>query len=60
MVHKFAYYFLMEVPSDTRLRPQKSERISEVRWVPLDRALKFSSYEDVRSVLAKAIAMLKR
>ncbi len=60
MVHKFAYYFLMQVPSGTQLHPQKSERISAVRWVPLDRALKFSSYEDVRLVLAKAIAMLQR
>lgn len=60
MVHKFAYYFLMQVPANTQLRPQKSERISAVRFVPLDRALKFSSYEDVRPVLAKAIAMLKR
>ncbi|OGL65629.1 hypothetical protein A3B21_03130 [Candidatus Uhrbacteria bacterium RIFCSPLOWO2_01_FULL_47_24] len=59
LVHKFAYYFLMEAPAGTKLYPQKSELIKAVRWVPLDQALRLSSYKDVRPVLQKAIAMLK-
>lgn len=59
-VHKYAYYFLMQVPEKTKLTAQKSERIQAVRWVPLDKALAFSDYQDVQSVLKKAVAILKR
>lgn len=59
LVHKFAHYFLMQVPEKTKLSAQKSERIYEVRWVPLDEAIKLSSYEDVKPVLKKAVAILK-
>ena len=59
LIHKFAYYFLMEVPDRTQLRPQKSELIRAVTWVPLEQALKFSSYKDVRPVLKRAIDILQ-
>ncbi|MDO8505733.1 MAG: NUDIX domain-containing protein [bacterium] len=60
MVHKFVYYFLMEAPTNTRLRAQKSELISAVRFVPISEALSLSSYKDVKPVLKKALAILKR
>ena len=60
LVHKFTYYFLMEAPAGTKLRAQKSELIKAVRWMPIDQALKFSSYKDVRPVLQKAVGMLQR
>lgn len=60
LVHKFAYYFLMEVPAHTNLFAQKSERIQAVRWVSLRSALRFSSYKDVLPVLKNAIDMIKR
>lgn len=59
-VHKFAYYFLMEVPPYTQLRPQKSELIKAVRWVPLRSALRFSNYKDVLPALKNAIDMIQR
>ena len=59
-VHKFAYYFLMEVPPDAKLRAQKSELIRAVRWVPMTRALQVSAYQDVKPVLKRAIALLHR
>lgn len=60
LVHKFAYYFLMEVPSHTQLRAQKSELIKAVRWVPLRLALRTSSYKDVLPVLRKALDLVQR
>lgn len=60
LVHKFAYYFLMEVPSLTKLKAQKSELIRAVRWVPAGAALRFSSYQDVRPVLRRALDKLRQ
>ncbi|MBI2551929.1 NUDIX domain-containing protein [Candidatus Uhrbacteria bacterium] len=54
-IRKFAYYFLMEAPSHTRLIAQKSELIKAVRWVPVSSALQFSSYKDGRPILERAL-----
>jgi len=58
-IHKFVYYFLMKAPVDAVAKPQKDEKIQEVRWVPLERAEGFSSYKDTDKVLKKAIDILK-
>lgn len=58
LVHKYVYYFLMEAPSHAAGRPQKKEKIRRVIWVSPRRALRTSSYEDVRPILRKAIALL--
>lgn len=55
LVHKFAYYFLMEAHPSTKLRAQKSELIRAVRWIPAREALKFSNYKDVRPILSRAL-----
>ena|SRR3989338_4630874 len=60
MVHKFAYYFLMEVPANTRLRAQKSELIRAVRFVPAPAAFSLSGYKDVQPVLKKALSILRQ
>lgn len=60
LIHKFVHYYLMQVPYQTRLRPQKSEFIKAVRWVPLKKALQFSDYKDVEPILKKAIKILER
>lgn len=57
-VHKFAYYFLMEVPPHTKLTAQKSELIKAVRWVSASEALKFSDYKDIQPILKKAVAFI--
>lgn len=59
IVHKFAYYFLMEAPANTKLRAQKSELIRAVRFVPMESALSLSGYKDVQPVLRKAISILR-
>lgn len=58
MVHKFAYYYLMETPLHTQLRAQKNELIRAVRWVPSSTALRFSNYKDVKPVLRRALDIL--
>jgi diadenosine hexaphosphate hydrolase (ATP-forming) len=60
LVHKFVYYFLMQVPTNARFRPQHKELIHSVRWVPVEKALEFSSYKDVKPVLAKAVRYLRK
>lgn len=60
MVHKFSHYFLMEVPPGTRLFPQKSELISEARWVPAWEAWRISGYKDVRPVLKRALDIIQK
>lgn len=60
LVHKFAYYFLMEAPPHTHLKAQKSELIHAVRWVPAREALRFSSYKDVHPVLKRALDKLRQ
>lgn len=59
VIHKFVYYYLMEAPKDVKMKPQKYEKIQEIRWVPIEEVLKFSSYKDVEKVLKKAVDYLK-
>jgi 8-oxo-dGTP pyrophosphatase MutT (NUDIX family) len=58
LVHKYVHYFLMEAPSDAAGRPQRKEKIRKVIWVSLGRAMRTSSYEDVRPILKKAMSLL--
>ncbi|MEA3272052.1 MAG: NUDIX domain-containing protein [Patescibacteria group bacterium] len=58
-IHKFVYYYLMEAPVDAVAKPQKYEKIQEVKWVSVDKALEFSSYKDVEKVLKKAVNLIK-
>lgn len=59
LIHKTVYWFLMEAFSD-KVRPQKKEKISEVKWVNIDNVLKESAYKDMEPVLKKAISRLRR
>ena len=60
LVHKFVDYYLMQVPYQTQLHPQKSEMLKDARWVPLEQAFEFSDYKDIEPVLKKAIDILRR
>lgn len=60
LVHKFVYFFLMQVSADIYLKPQAQERIHSIKWVPLSEAQKSSSYKDIDQVLQKAIKILKK
>ena len=58
LVHKFLHYYLIEAPSGVEARPQKKEKIQEVAWIPLDEAYAKSDYEDIESLLRKAVILL--
>lgn len=58
LIHKYITLVLMETPATAVARPQKSEKIRGVRWVPVTRALSFSSYANTRSALLSAIQLL--
>jgi 8-oxo-dGTP pyrophosphatase MutT (NUDIX family) len=58
LVHKFVYYFLMQVPARIRFQPQLEEKIYQIKWVPVDKAFVFSGYQDLKPVLQKAIRFL--
>lgn len=58
LIHKYIYYALMEAPQYAKTHPQRRELMGTVHWVPLGKALKASSYKDVRPVLEKAIQSL--
>ncbi len=60
LVHKFIHYFLMEAPASAKGQPQQKEKIRNLIWVPLPRAIATSNYKDVRPLLQKAIAILSR
>jgi hypothetical protein len=58
LVHKFVHYYLMEAPPSEWGAPQKQEKIKKIIWVHPRKALRLSSYEDVRPVLDKALIAL--
>jgi len=60
LIHKYVHYFLMQTPAGAYGKPQRTEKIRKIIWVPLRRAHETSSYDDVRPILDKAIAQLSR
>jgi 8-oxo-dGTP pyrophosphatase MutT (NUDIX family) len=57
LIQKHCEFFLMESPSG-ETRPQKSEGITECRWVSPEDAHTMIDYENARSVLTRAQSML--
>lgn len=60
LIHKYVHYFLMEAPARAKGSPQKKEKIRKIIWVNAGRAMRTSSYEDVRPILRKALGILGR
>ncbi len=60
LIHKHVHFFLMETDPDAKGKPQKKERIRRIIWVPPYRMAAKSSYDDVKSVVVKAKAILAR
>lgn len=58
LIHKYITLVLMEASADAVAKPQRSEKIRGVRWVPFTRALSFSSYANTRLALMSAMQML--
>jgi len=53
LIHKTCTFFLVESLSGEAV-PQKDEGITEVRWQPLEEALRTVSYANAREVLREA------
>jgi len=56
-VHKVCHFFLIEAASG-HARPLRKEGITACKWLPLDEAVALVSYDNARTVLARAAAML--
>jgi 8-oxo-dGTP pyrophosphatase MutT (NUDIX family) len=55
--HKFVHFFLIEHRSGDV--SNHDFELDEVRWMPIDQALKVLSYKDERQVMGKAKQMIK-
>jgi 8-oxo-dGTP pyrophosphatase MutT (NUDIX family) len=59
-IHKLVHYFLLQAAPGAFGRPQRSEKIGGLVWVPLARAMERSSYGDAVPILDRALQILKR
>ena len=57
-IHKVCHFYLFET-DEARTKPQKSEGITACRWAPFDEACRLISYENARTVLERAHALLR-
>ncbi len=57
LVHKVCHFFLMEARS-AATKPQRDEGITACRWLSLDEARKLISYQNARTMLERAAAMV--
>jgi 8-oxo-dGTP pyrophosphatase MutT (NUDIX family) len=53
LIHKVCHFYLME-SGDSATKPQRAEGITACRWAPYDDAATLLSYQNARSVLARA------
>lgn len=60
LIHKFIYLVLIKAPANAKGKPEYKEKICAIQWVPIDQALSFSGYANIRPVLKKAIEILKK
>lgn len=57
LIHKVCHFYLIETP-DTKTKPQRAEGITACRWARYDDAIRLISYENARTVLNRAYALL--
>lgn len=57
LVHKICHFFLIEAASG-QPRPLRREGITACKWLAFDEAVAMVSYENARTVLAQAQALL--
>lgn len=60
LIKKRVYYFLFEATGETEGKPQREEKITAIKWVPLDQALETIDFENTKVVLKRAITILKK
>lgn len=59
-IHKTVHYYLMEAHPRDSGAPQASEKIKEVRWVPLAHAIDQLGYKNTRKILERAIEIISK
>ena len=57
LIHKVCHFFLMEAET-AETCPQRTEGITECRWVPIEEAMQSISYANAREVLRRAREMV--
>lgn len=57
LVHKVCHFFLIEAARGDA-RPLRKEGITECKWLALEDAVSMVSYDNARTVLARAAALL--
>lgn len=57
-VCKVMHYFLFEARPNIRFFPKRKEFIRGVRWVPLEKAVDFCSYDNMRAIIRRAVGYL--
>ena len=65
LIHKYIHYYLFETDSDARIRVQpkdngKGERIRKGFWVPMEKVLERSSYDNMGPITKKAIRFIEK
>ena len=57
LIHKVCHFYLME-SADSATKPQRAEGITACKWARYDDAVKLVSYDNARTVLAHAHAIV--
>jgi 8-oxo-dGTP pyrophosphatase MutT (NUDIX family) len=65
LIHKYIHYYLFETDSGARISVQeksssKGERIKTGFWVPMDKVLERSSYENMTPIVRSAIRYIEK
>lgn len=60
LIHKVVYWYLMEAQEDVNIELQDAEGIAELKWVSIDELEQIKSYENMQSVIDKAIEVLRQ
>jgi len=58
LIHKDIYFYLFSAPPQAELHPQISEHVLEVAWVPAAELAKKSEYQDLASIIARALKFI--
>lgn len=59
-IRKSIEYFLMQTIPGAQGKPQRSEKIAQIRWVPIEEASTISDYENIEPVLGRALRLIRR
>ncbi len=60
LIHKDIHYYLFEAPVDAQLFADPKEHVFDVKWVPLSKLEKTSSYPDMVPIVSAALDVVKK